>query len=161
MDHGRRRGHGPRPRVGPGIASSTISLDVFVPIPLNGFARGLLDDRTYATVATINADGSSQTSVVWVKRQGDLILFSTSTGRLEARKIARDPRVSVTLFALDAPCHTVEIRGTAEPLPGPDRALPRELPMKYRGGDPPPEPAGVERVTVSISAQRLIEFPPS
>ena len=132
-----------------------------MPIPLNEFTRGLLDARTFATVATINADGSPQTSVVWVKRDGDRILFSTTAGRLKGRNLARDPRVSVTLFPLGDPYHTVEVRGTAELVPDPDRTLPRELSRKYLGGDPPRELAEVERVIVRITAKRLVEFPPS
>ncbi|HEX4211990.1 MAG TPA: TIGR03618 family F420-dependent PPOX class oxidoreductase [Candidatus Dormibacteraeota bacterium] len=74
-----------------------------MPIPLNEYARSLVDARTFATVATINADGSPQTSVVWVRRDGDRILFSTTTGRLKGRNLARDPRVSVTLSLSTTP----------------------------------------------------------
>jgi PPOX class probable F420-dependent enzyme len=88
-----------------------------MPIPLNEYARSLVDARTFATVATINADGSPQTSVVWVRRDGDRILFSTTTGRLKGRNLARDPRVSVTLFPLDDPYHTVEVRAPPSWLP--------------------------------------------
>jgi PPOX class probable F420-dependent enzyme len=130
-------------------------------VPLSDFARRLLDDRSFATVATLNADGSPQTSVVWVKRDGDRVLFSTTATRLKARNIARDPRVSVTLFPLDDPYHSVEIRGTAELIPDPGRTLSLELSRKYTGGDPPPERAEIERLVVSITPERVVEFQPA
>jgi hypothetical protein len=42
---------------------------------------------------------------------------------LGPRNIARDPRVSVTLFDLANPYHTVEIRGVADLLEDPDRTV--------------------------------------
>lgn len=39
--------------------------------------RRILDGKNFATVSTLNPDGVPQTSVVWVKREGDAVLFST------------------------------------------------------------------------------------
>ena len=47
-------------------------------IPLSESALALLDGRNYAVLATVNADGSPQTSVVWVGRDGNDLLFETS-----------------------------------------------------------------------------------
>ncbi|WP_443056719.1 pyridoxamine 5'-phosphate oxidase family protein [Streptomyces sp. NBC_00667] len=41
--------------------------------------------RNFATVATLNRDGGPQTSVVWIARDGDTVLFSTTAGRQKAR----------------------------------------------------------------------------
>lgn len=43
----------------------------------NEGTRRLLDARNVATVATLNPDGGPQTSVVWIVRDGDFVLFST------------------------------------------------------------------------------------
>jgi Pyridoxamine 5'-phosphate oxidase len=47
-----------------------------MPIALIQPTLSLLDGRNYAVLATVNPDGSPQTSVVWVGRDG-ADLFST------------------------------------------------------------------------------------
>ncbi|HYS32979.1 MAG TPA: pyridoxamine 5'-phosphate oxidase family protein, partial [Streptosporangiaceae bacterium] len=42
----------------------------------------LLDGRNYAVLATVNQDGSPQTSAMWVGREGDDLLLSTVAGRV-------------------------------------------------------------------------------
>jgi Pyridoxamine 5'-phosphate oxidase len=41
----------------------------------------LLAASTYAVLATVNGDGGPQSSVVWVRRDGDELLMSTICGR--------------------------------------------------------------------------------
>jgi len=127
-------------------------------ITLTDTARELLDGKNFATVATLNADGSPQTSVVWVDRDGDAVEFSTTAARLKARNIARDPRVSITIFAFDNPYRTVEIRGTAELIEDSDRSGQRAINHKYMGQDPPAEPAEVVRVIVRVTPEKVVEF---
>ena len=49
--------------------------------PLPERAHELIDGKNFATVATILPDGGPQASVVWVKRDGDDVLYSTVRGR--------------------------------------------------------------------------------
>jgi PPOX class probable F420-dependent enzyme len=77
-------------------------------------ARRILDGKNFATVSTLNPDGAPQTSVVWFKREGEAVLFSTTTARQKARNLARDPRISLAIFDIDNPYDVVEIRGRAE-----------------------------------------------
>lgn len=81
-----------------------------MPVEFNEDVRELLDGRNFATVATLNPDGGPQTSVVWVAREGDTVLFSTTAGRQKARNLTRDPRISLTVFDTANPYRTVEIR---------------------------------------------------
>jgi PPOX class probable F420-dependent enzyme len=67
-------------------------------IPLSDATIRLLDGKNYAVLATVNADGSPQTSVVWVGRDGGDLLFSTVQGRVKHRNMVRDPRVSVSVI---------------------------------------------------------------
>ncbi|MFE5239509.1 MULTISPECIES: PPOX class F420-dependent oxidoreductase [unclassified Streptomyces] len=127
-----------------------------MPVELGVQARELIDDRNFAVVATLNPDGGPQTSVVWVGRQQDAVLFSTTAGRKKARNLARDPRISLTVYDIANPYRSVEIRGTAELLPDPDKALPKELSQRYLGEDPPAEPDDVVRLIVRVTAEKVV-----
>lgn len=120
--------------------------------------RKLLDGRNFATVATLNRDGGPQTSVVWIARDGDMVLFSTTAGRQKARNLARDPRVSLTVFDTANPYRSIDIRGTAELIDDPEKALPRELSQKYLGEDPPAEPDEVLRLIVRVTPRKVTGF---
>jgi PPOX class probable F420-dependent enzyme len=120
--------------------------------------RQLLDGRNFATVATVNPDGGPQSSVVWFLRDGDTILFSVISNRQKARNLARDPRVSVSVFDLTNPYHSVEIRGTAELIADEPKDLGRRLSQKYLGTDPPPEPAEVNRLIVRVTPEKVATF---
>jgi PPOX class probable F420-dependent enzyme len=120
--------------------------------------RALLDGRNFATVATLNGDGSPQTSVVWVERDGDTVLFSTTAARRKARNIARDPRVSLTVFDTVNPYRSVDIAGVAELVEDREKTLPRRLSHKYLGEDPPPEPAELLRLIVSVVPHKVTGF---
>jgi Pyridoxamine 5'-phosphate oxidase len=48
-----------------------------MPVALSQPTLSLLDGRNYAVLSTVNPDGSPQTSVVWVGRDGADLFFST------------------------------------------------------------------------------------
>jgi PPOX class probable F420-dependent enzyme len=125
---------------------------------LDETSRRLLDDRNLAVLSTLRPDGGPQTSVVWVLRDGDALLFSTLARRQKARNLAADPRVSVSVYDAANPYVSVEIRGTAELLPDPGRELPRALSHKYLGSDPPQDEPGDERLVVRVTPERVIGF---
>jgi PPOX class probable F420-dependent enzyme len=95
---------------------------------------------------------------MWFRRDGDSLLFSTTAARQKARNVARGPRVSVTVFDLDNPYDSVEIRGRAEVLDDAPRALPRELSQRYLDEDPPPEPPDVRRLIVRVVPEKVNRF---
>jgi PPOX class probable F420-dependent enzyme len=128
-------------------------------ITLNDVAREVLDGPHIAAIATSNADGRPQSSVIFVKRDGDSVVFSTIKGRLKSRNIARDPRVS--LLVIDEKGRYVEIRGTGEITEDPEKRLLYEMYERYMGGmAPPPEP-DAERLIVRITPQKVYQFPPA
>ena len=86
-------------------------------IPLSDATLALLDGRNYAVLATVNPDGSPQTSVMWVGRDGHDLLFSTVEGRVKHRNMRRDPRVSVTVIDSSDPENYVELRGRVSMTP--------------------------------------------
>lgn len=129
-----------------------------MPITFDDATRGLLDGKNFATVATLNPDGSPQTSVVWILRRGDMVAFSSTTDRRKIRNLAQDPRISLTVFDTANPYHSVEIRGTAELVEDRDHAVQRAVSHKYLGEDPPPDPDGTVRVIVRVTPEKITGF---
>ncbi|MGV9836751.1 PPOX class F420-dependent oxidoreductase [Nocardia niigatensis] len=125
---------------------------------LHEHMRNMLDGRNFAVVATMNEDGSPHTSVIWVDRDGDTLVFTTTAQRRKGRNLARDPRVSVTVLDSQNPYRTIDIAGTAELVPDPDKELPARLSRKYVGELPPPEPSEVQRWIVRVIPDRITAF---
>jgi PPOX class probable F420-dependent enzyme len=120
--------------------------------------RALLDGKNFANVATLRPDGAPQTSVVWMKREGDTVLLSSLEDRQKVRNLRHDPRVSLSVFDLANPYASVEIRGTAEILPDPGKRLPYELSHKYLGIDPPAERDDQTRVIIRVVPRKVVGF---
>ncbi|MBL1095287.1 PPOX class F420-dependent oxidoreductase [Streptomyces coffeae] len=95
--------------------------------------KRLLDSPVFIIVGTLQPDGSPQMSPVWVKRDGDELLFSTTMGRQKQRNIDRDPRVSVLVQPADSPYTYAEIRGAASYTTEGGDELIDELSLKYAG----------------------------
>jgi PPOX class probable F420-dependent enzyme len=93
----------------------------------------LLDEPNPAVLATINPDGSPQTSVVWVGREGDDLVISSTAGRRKSRNIQRDPRVSLTVYDPQDPDLYAEIRGRGTVAADAGRALAVRLAEEYEG----------------------------
>jgi len=125
-----------------------------VTIPLSEATLRLLDGRNYAVLATVNPDGSPQTSVVWVGRDGDDLLFSTVEGRVKHRNMRRDPRVSVTVIDWSDPENYVELRGRVSMTPDHGRRLDTQLSWKYDGRDPGQDRPGAVRVVVRMVVEK-------
>jgi PPOX class probable F420-dependent enzyme len=125
---------------------------------LDETARELLDGKNFATVATLRPDGAPQSSVVWVARDGDTAVFSTTAGRQKARNLTRDPRISLAVFDLHNPYLSVEIRGRAELIADPDKVLPHALSHKYLGIDPPLDETGEVRLIVRVIPEKILHF---
>jgi PPOX class probable F420-dependent enzyme len=125
---------------------------------LNDTARDVIDGPHVAILATSNRDGRPQSSVIFIKRDGDAVVFSTIKGRLKTRNMTRDPRVS--LLVLQNAGRYVEIRGTVEITDDPEKTLLYEMYDRYMGGaTPPPEPEA-HRLIVRITPERLYQWPP-
>jgi len=123
-------------------------------IPLSDATLRLVDGKNYAVLATVNPDGSPQTSVVWVGRDGDELLFSTVEGRVKHRNMRRDPRVSVTVIDWSDPENYVELRGRVSMTPDHGRRLDTQLSWKYDGRDPSQDRPGAVRVVVRMVVEK-------
>lgn len=91
------------------------------------------EEKVYATVATVGPNGHPHLTVIWLKRDGDELLFSTTVSRQQAKNLARDPRITVMINPPEQPFVYSEIRGTVTLTPDPEKTLPNELSHKYTG----------------------------
>lgn len=113
---------------------------------LNAAARSLISSAgRVAHLATINADGSPQVSVVWVGLEGDEIVSGHLGDRLKLRNVRRDPRVVLSLETGVVNEHGLAeylvVRGRARVTEGGAAELLRRLAHVYLGPDavfPPP-----------------------
>jgi PPOX class probable F420-dependent enzyme len=120
-------------------------------------AHALADGANFATVSTIQPDGGPQASVVWVKRNGDEILFSTIKGRRKYANLIADGRVSVLIVDAGDPYRYAEIRGTATMTDDPRAELIEELALKYTAQSFGTRP-GEERVIVRVSPAHVVMY---
>lgn len=122
--------------------------------------KALLDTPVFISVATIQPDGSPQVSPVWVKRDGDDLLFSTTIGRRKEKNLRRDPRVTVLLQPFDAPYTYAEIRGEATMTTEGGQELIDELALKYTGLKyvefNPSSVNDEPRVVVRVTARKVV-----
>jgi len=118
----------------------------------------LLDGKNYAVIATVNPDGSPQTSVIWVGRDGGDVLFSTVEGRVKHRNMLRDPRVSVSVIDSADPENYVELRGRVSITPDVGRRVDSQLSWKYDGKDPEPDKPGAVRVVVRVVVEKAAGY---
>jgi PPOX class probable F420-dependent enzyme len=130
---------------------------------LTDAVRGLLAGRHLSVLATTDADGRPQTSVIFVVREGDDILFSTIKGRRKTTNMQRDPRVNLLVHRVpgDAEATTyATISGTVELTEDPDGSFHQVVYDIHMGGaTPPPEP-GAERLIVRLRPQKVYTPPP-
>ena len=100
--------------------------------------KEILDAPVFVHLGTVNPDGSPQVSVVWIKRDGDLLRFSTAEGRVKARNLRDDPRVHLSFTPVDDPYRNITIRGNVTGLTTDGTWLIDELAEKYTGRFPYP-----------------------
>ncbi|WP_433267659.1 PPOX class F420-dependent oxidoreductase [Actinosynnema sp. CS-041913] len=124
-------------------------------ITLNAATRALVDGRNYATISTLNPEGSPHSSVMWITRDGDDLLFSTLRDRRKARNLSRDPRASVSVWDHETPETYVEIRGTVTIAEDVDRALVNALSLKYTGEPYAEEPPDRVRVVLRLTPTKV------
>jgi PPOX class probable F420-dependent enzyme len=124
-------------------------------IPLTQPTLRLIHGKNYGVLATVNPDGSPQTSVIWIGRDDDGVLFTTVAGRVKHRNVMRDPRVSITVIESADPENYVELRGrVASITPDVAREMDTQLSWKYDGRDPAPDRPGAVRVVVRVAPEK-------
>ena len=115
----------------------------------------LLRGTSFGAVATLQEDGTPQTSIVWLDTDGEHVIFNTTNVRAKGRHLRRDPRVSVAIFDPAQPYSYFEVEGTAElDLEGANEHI-SELSRKYTGKDfHTPQ----DRVIVRVKPRRIFDY---
>jgi PPOX class probable F420-dependent enzyme len=123
---------------------------------LTGRTGTLFDEKNFAVLSTLEPDGKPHSTVVWVKREGDDLLFALPRSRRKTANLLRDPRAAVAIFDPANPYESVQVQGTASIEDDPDGKLIDELSHKYTGGPYPgfagPNP---QWVSVRIRAEKV------
>jgi PPOX class probable F420-dependent enzyme len=118
--------------------------------------RGLFDGKNFAVLSTLEPDGKPHSTVVWVKRDGDDILFALPKSRRKTANLNRDPRTAVVIYDAADPYESAQVQGTASLADDPEGKLIDELSHKYTGGPYPgfagPNP---QWVTARITADKV------
>ncbi|MCX4912103.1 MULTISPECIES: PPOX class F420-dependent oxidoreductase [unclassified Streptomyces] len=123
--------------------------------------KKLIDDNpVFATIATIQPDGSPQLTITWLGRDGDDLLVSTTVGRRKEKNLRDDPRITVMINPPNAPYTYAEIRGTATLTTEGGQELIDELSRKYTGKDyadfNPASKDDAERVVVRVTPRKVV-----
>ena len=122
--------------------------------------KKVLDRPVFVTVATVQPDGSPQLSVVWVKRDGDDLLISTTVGRRKETNLRRDPRITVLANPADEPYLYAEIRGEASISTEGGQQLIDELALKYAGKTyaefNPRAAEDAKRVVIRVTPRKVV-----
>jgi len=123
---------------------------------LNDKVRMLFDGKNFAVLSTLEPDGQPHSTVVWVGRDGDDVVFALPKNRRKIANLNRDPRAAVVIFDAENPYESAQVQGTASIADDPDGVLIDELSHKYTGGPYPgfagPNP---QWVTVTVAADKI------
>ena len=122
--------------------------------------RELLKGTVFWHLATINKDGSAQSTPVWADVDDGHVIVNTAIGRRKWKNAKRDPRIVLSATNPENPYTWVEIRGrVVEFVEGDeaDRSI-NALCKKYTGQDPYPWKApGEQRVILRIAPDKVIQ----
>lgn len=123
-------------------------------------AKKMIDDKTFAHLATLMPDGSPQVSPVWITRDEDTILIDTAEGRVKDRNPRRDPRVAISMTDPKNPYHSILIKGRVieVTLDGAEDTI-DTLAKKYIGKDRYPwRQPGEKRTLIRIEPIKIYEM---
>lgn len=71
----------------------------------------LLRKKGFAHLATLNADGTPQSTPVWIDHDGTHVLVNTAKGRRKERNMRERPAVAISVTDPDNPYRYLEVRG--------------------------------------------------
>lgn len=110
------------------------------------------EKKAFATIATVQPDGSPQVTPVWFDTAGDKIRVNSARGRVKDRNMQQGARVALSIMDPDNPYRYVQVRGTVTKVTEEGaRAHIDTLSHKYLGKDYPFARPGEVRVQYEIT----------
>ena len=116
--------------------------------------RDLLDAR-FATLATVEPDGTPQLSEIWFLDDEGEIRLSLNTARRKTQNLTQRPQCSLMILDIENPFRYVEIRGRARIEPDDDHAFADKLHGKYGADVAAYDQPSDKRVVVTIEPTRI------
>jgi len=125
--------------------------------PLPDAVKALIEERTFANLATLMPDGSPHVTQTWVDHEGDLVLINTFEGSQKHKNAARDPRVALTIIDPKNEYHMAVVRGRVKEitLVGAEEHVDK-MSMKYLGQPKYQRYVPSRRILIKIEATRVI-----
>jgi PPOX class probable F420-dependent enzyme len=100
--------------------------------------RDFLAETRFATIATINPDGSPSQALIWYRFGDEAIVINSAIGRRWPTNLLRDPRISVAVHDADDGYRWVGLGGSVEAIT--DQATAQadiaEMARRYHADDP-------------------------
>jgi PPOX class probable F420-dependent enzyme len=116
----------------------------------------IFQKKSFAHLATLNADGTPQVTPVWVDYDGKHILVNSARGRRKDKNIEHNSAVALSMQDPDNPYRYLEVRGRVEEITeeGADQHIDK-MAKKYMGVDTYPyRQPGEVRVLYKIKPER-------
>jgi PPOX class probable F420-dependent enzyme len=124
-------------------------------------AKNLIDRANFAHLATLMPDGSPQSTPVWINREGDNLIISTSDTSLKSRNTQHDPRLAISIVDFDNPYEELQIRGhVIEWRPDPEFKILDLTSHKYTGKPfPMREHLNQVALVIAVDKERYLKLP--
>lgn len=122
----------------------------------SGF-KDLLEKKAFASLATVNADGTPQVTPVWFDWDSRQIRINTAKGRIKDKNLRSRPAVALAIMDPDNPYRYLQIRGRVASVTetGADAHI-DSLAKKYLGQEKYPyRQPGEVRVLYKIRPERV------
>jgi PPOX class probable F420-dependent enzyme len=117
----------------------------------------LFEKKAFASLGTLNPDGSPQVTPVWCDFDGTNVLINTAAGRKKTRNLEKDGRVALAIIDPENPYRYLGIQGRVIQMTqdGADAHIDK-MAKKYMGVDSYPlRSSGETRVIVKIAPEHV------
>jgi PPOX class probable F420-dependent enzyme len=119
--------------------------------------RAFLEAPRFASIATLDDDGSPRQGVVWYLLEGDTLVVNSKVGRRWPANLLRDRRVAVSVIDTDDGYRWIGLTGRVDVVDDPEQAQADIAAMARRYY--PNDPAQAERlIERRFRSQRRISF---
>jgi PPOX class probable F420-dependent enzyme len=118
-----------------------------------------LTGTSFATLVTMNPDGSPQATITWVDAADEHVLVNTAAGRVKDRNVRANPRVALTVMKGGDGFDWISITGTVVDIEVGQRAERHidELSWRYDGHGYTYTPGQVREI-LKIRPDRVIRY---